>query len=236
MSRRLLPLLLICLMLPCSVLAQSNVALAGNPLTEYPWFEYIKAFNADAPVSIAVDPGLHPEIVGVTTKIWLVESGTATGWLQDHSLGCSFGWPRIPSTALPRAGLTTLTGASFSIGMMPTNGTSGKLSIGCRISAVTVFYLYVGTLASLLSAGQYDHIKNPGGETEFPDSPTPATGCDVSGSAATTARIRHAVDGSYFLVVTSDGGTCEGPYGGRSDGKDRHDSSVDPRPEDLFCP
>lgn len=111
-----------------------------------------------------------------------------------------------------------------------------RLSWDAASGSTAAYNLYVGTLASLHSGGHYDHVKNPGGGTEFPDSPTPATGCDVSGSAATTARIRHAADGSYFLVVASDGESCEGSYGGRSDGKDRHDSSVDPRPGDLFCP
>ncbi len=101
---------------------------------------------------------------------------------------------------------------------------------------VSGYDLYVGTLGSLRDQGTYDHVKEPGGETEFPDSPTPATGCDAAGGASTTARVTRAPADSYWLVVAWGGGTCEGPYGLRSDGKDRHDPSVDPRPADDFCP
>lgn len=50
--------------------------LAGISLSGYPHFEFVRAFNADAPVEIAVDPILHPTIVGVTADIYVVASQT----------------------------------------------------------------------------------------------------------------------------------------------------------------
>ena len=101
---------------------------------------------------------------------------------------------------------------------------------------MTAYNLYIGSLVSLHGSGTYDHVEDPGGSVEFPDSPTVNTGCDVSGSTTTTARVRHAAAWSYFLLVAAGDGGCEGPYGERSDGRDRHDSGVDPRPDAGFCP
>ena len=35
--------------------APTKTELAGNPLTEYPFFEYVKAFNVNAPINIAIE-------------------------------------------------------------------------------------------------------------------------------------------------------------------------------------
>jgi hypothetical protein len=58
-----------------------SAELAGNPLGQYPHFEFVRAFNADAPVTVAVDPGAHPGLVGVTADIYVVASnpGLALG-------------------------------------------------------------------------------------------------------------------------------------------------------------
>jgi hypothetical protein len=53
-----------------------NTELAGNSLTGFPYFEFIRAFNADAPVKIAVDLTRFPSLAGVTTDIYVVESQT----------------------------------------------------------------------------------------------------------------------------------------------------------------
>lgn len=60
--------------------------LAGNSLGEYPHFEYVKAFNEDSTVELAVDPNLFPEIIGQTGDIYVVEAKTSGGWLADPSL------------------------------------------------------------------------------------------------------------------------------------------------------
>jgi hypothetical protein len=62
------------------------VELAGNTLGEYPFFEYVKAFNEDAPVRLAIDPTRFPEIVGQTCDIYVVDAKTVGQWLADSSL------------------------------------------------------------------------------------------------------------------------------------------------------
>jgi hypothetical protein len=60
--------------------------LAGNSLSEYPFFEYVKAFNEDSTVEVAIDPTRFPQIVGRTCDIYIVEAKTAGQWLADPSL------------------------------------------------------------------------------------------------------------------------------------------------------
>ena len=60
--------------------------LAGNSLGQYPYFEYVKAFNEDATVEVAIDPTRYPEIVGRTCDIYVVEAKTSSGWQVDPSL------------------------------------------------------------------------------------------------------------------------------------------------------
>ncbi len=60
--------------------------LAGNPLAEYPFFEYVKAFNDDAPVTVAIDPTRFPDTVGETGDIYIVEAKSAGSWHVDPTL------------------------------------------------------------------------------------------------------------------------------------------------------
>jgi hypothetical protein len=41
-------------------LAQVDLELAGNALAQYPFFEFVRAFNADASVQVAIDPTRLP--------------------------------------------------------------------------------------------------------------------------------------------------------------------------------
>ncbi|UCF33696.1 MAG: hypothetical protein JSV78_15330, partial [Phycisphaerales bacterium] len=60
--------------------------LAGNSLTAYPYFEYVKAFNENATVEVAIDPTRFPTIVGQTCDIYIVDAKTASQWSGDPSL------------------------------------------------------------------------------------------------------------------------------------------------------
>lgn len=60
--------------------------LAGNPLAAYPFFEHVSAFNVDAPVSVAVDPALHPQVVGRTGDVYVTAKKTRAQWLADGTL------------------------------------------------------------------------------------------------------------------------------------------------------
>jgi hypothetical protein len=60
--------------------------LAGNSLDEYPFFEYVKAFNEDATVELGIDPNRFPEIVGQSGDIYVVEAKFAGAWEADPTL------------------------------------------------------------------------------------------------------------------------------------------------------
>ena len=71
-----------------------NQQLAGNPLASYPDFEYVRAFNANAPVTVTVDPVLHPEVAGDTANVYVVAKKTRAQWLFDGTLVDVNGGPR----------------------------------------------------------------------------------------------------------------------------------------------
>ncbi len=60
--------------------------LAGNALAGYPHFEFVRAFNANAPVAVAVDPVRHPEVVGRTGDVYVTAKKTRAQWLSDPAL------------------------------------------------------------------------------------------------------------------------------------------------------
>ena len=60
--------------------------LAGNTLTEYPYFEYVAAFNENATIEMALDPTRYPAIVGTSVDVYVVATKTQAGWHQDPAL------------------------------------------------------------------------------------------------------------------------------------------------------
>jgi len=60
--------------------------LAGNSLAGYPYFEYVKAFNEDAGVEVAIDPTRYPDVLGQAADIYVVEAKTASEWAADPAL------------------------------------------------------------------------------------------------------------------------------------------------------
>jgi len=62
------------------------VQLAGNSLDDYPYFEYVKAFNENAGFEVALDPTRFPDIAGTTADIHIVESRTPAQWRADPVL------------------------------------------------------------------------------------------------------------------------------------------------------
>lgn len=49
--------------------APTQTQLAGNSLSEYPFFEYVKTINENATMKVAIDPTRFPSIVGQTCAI-----------------------------------------------------------------------------------------------------------------------------------------------------------------------
>lgn len=77
----------ICLSSPLSATAAIvKTELAGNTLAQYPFFEYVRAFNVDAPVRVAIDPTRFPGIVGLTCDAFVVAHKTPSQWLADPTL------------------------------------------------------------------------------------------------------------------------------------------------------
>lgn len=64
--------------------AVTKTELAGNPLTVYPFFEYIKAINVNSPVHVAIDPTRFPGIG--TCDVYVVAAKRTDGWNADTSL------------------------------------------------------------------------------------------------------------------------------------------------------
>ena len=60
--------------------------LAGNPLSQYPYFEYVRAFNTLMTVRVAIDPSRYPAIVGQTCDIDIVKHKSAATWTTNPAL------------------------------------------------------------------------------------------------------------------------------------------------------
>jgi len=75
------------LLLPLTAAAAiTKTELAGNPLSKYPFFEYVRAFNVNAPVNVAIDPTRFPAIVGHTCDIYVVNHKSASDWATNPAL------------------------------------------------------------------------------------------------------------------------------------------------------
>lgn len=64
----------------------TQTELAGNGLLDYPYFEFIKAINANDNVEVAIDPTRFPAIVGQTCDIYVVAAKTTAEWSADPTL------------------------------------------------------------------------------------------------------------------------------------------------------
>ncbi|HPF37430.1 MAG TPA: hypothetical protein P5081_12295 [Phycisphaerae bacterium] len=67
-------------------LSVTSTELAGNPLTQYPFFEYVRAFNENAPVSLAIDPTRFPGVNGSPVDIYVTEARNTAQWGADNML------------------------------------------------------------------------------------------------------------------------------------------------------
>ncbi len=78
---------------------ERQTQLAGNSLSMYPFFEYVKAFNEDATVEVAIDPSRFPGIAGLTGDIYIVQAKTTSQWQSDPSLVDVRGAPQTETFA-----------------------------------------------------------------------------------------------------------------------------------------
>lgn len=63
-----------------------RIELAGNSLDDYPFFEYVRAFNHDAPVGVAIDLTRYPDLVDLTCDLYIVEARSQAEWELDPTL------------------------------------------------------------------------------------------------------------------------------------------------------
>jgi hypothetical protein len=78
---------LLCLLITTAAAgAITKTELAGNSLTQYPFFEYVRAFNVNAPVKVAIDPTRFPATVGDTCDIYVVSHKSASEWSANPAL------------------------------------------------------------------------------------------------------------------------------------------------------
>ena len=57
------------------------IELAGNALTAYPYFEFVRAFHQSAPIQVALDASRHPEITfPVTADVYICEKKSSGEW------------------------------------------------------------------------------------------------------------------------------------------------------------
>jgi hypothetical protein len=66
--------------------AVTKTELAGNPLSTYPFFEYVHAINANSAVNVAIDPSRFPAIVGQTCDVYVVNAKKTLGWNANNTL------------------------------------------------------------------------------------------------------------------------------------------------------
>jgi hypothetical protein len=77
--------------------ADRDVPLAGNVLPGYPHVEFVRAFNAGAPIALAVDPARHPWVAGRSADVYVTAKKTRAEWLADGALADVRGAPQ-PAT------------------------------------------------------------------------------------------------------------------------------------------
>lgn len=71
---------------PLAASAATRTELAGNPLTQFPFFEYVRAFNVNAPVSVAIDPSRFPSIARDTCDVYVVAHKDPAEWAASPGL------------------------------------------------------------------------------------------------------------------------------------------------------
>ena len=76
-----------------------SIELAGNPLNEYPHFEFVRTFFEGTPITIAVDPTRHLRLAGWSGDVYVVAHKEPEAWVADASLTDVRGEPQPVSFA-----------------------------------------------------------------------------------------------------------------------------------------
>lgn len=179
----------LCLLLPLAAAGQTTkTELAGNSLTQYPFFEYVRAFNVNAPVKVAIDPTRFPAIVGDTCDIYVVNHKSASDWTANPALV-----DVTPGGALTQTfSGATIQANTFEVAAASTLNANAGLGLGVAYDVVLD-----RDQNGVLSAG--DFIDGLGGEAGFyvvhdttapgPEPVTEAPVYSIEASVATTFGI-----------------------------------------------
>ena len=62
------------------------VQLAGNPLGDFPFFEFVRAVNEDADAYAGIDVQRYPDLAGASGNLYVVHAKSAAEWLADPTL------------------------------------------------------------------------------------------------------------------------------------------------------
>ncbi|MCZ6597636.1 MAG: hypothetical protein O7B99_08365 [Planctomycetota bacterium] len=68
------------------VVEGTRVELAGQSLLRYPHFQVVRAFHEGSPVEMAIDPSIHPGLVGLTGDVYVVVARTLGEWAANPGL------------------------------------------------------------------------------------------------------------------------------------------------------
>ncbi|MEM7199455.1 MAG: hypothetical protein AAF628_04265 [Planctomycetota bacterium] len=99
----------------CITVLDRNIEIAGNSLSLFPHFEYVRAFNRGSTVQCAIDPTRYPVVAGQTADVYVVASKTKAQWQADPSLTDVRGGPQTESFAA-----TTIQANTFNLsGALP---------------------------------------------------------------------------------------------------------------------
>ena len=60
--------------------------LAGNGIATYPFFEYVRTFNQGSAIQVALDPSVHPVIIGDTADVYVVPAMSDAQWDANPAL------------------------------------------------------------------------------------------------------------------------------------------------------
>lgn len=64
----------------------SSTELAGRSLPDFPYFDYVLAFNQGTDVEVGIDTTQFPQFNGQTVDFYVVEAKTFEAWIADTSL------------------------------------------------------------------------------------------------------------------------------------------------------
>ncbi len=64
----------------------TSTELAGNSISQFPHFEYVRAINEGSTITLGIDPGVFPSLLGKTGDLYVCKSQSIAGWNANPTL------------------------------------------------------------------------------------------------------------------------------------------------------